>query len=407
MSVNARRRMPAGETKHNDLQTLIGRVYETIDNCSAWDVLLTSLKQALGAVSVVFVFQVDNPRTVSKILCSGRLGKRIADDEEGYIRDEPALETLRTGAMPTGMVINTSQVLAGGDQARISAFYRDWMEPEGITHAEAIGILGGNGVTALLTVYLDTASLSPRETEILEALHPHLQRALRVCQERASIKAREVSFLNFLDHLTTGVILLDEMAVPVYSNTAVGTLTEKHASIRVTEQGVYFTNNPAECERIRQAALEVSRQTSSHDSPEAFAMSLRLNESRLPISVLVTPLADKNHTIHAYAPRAAMIISDPEYSCPVLPRHLEKSYGLTSAEAEIALALTQGLCVDEIAANRDVSVATVRTQVRSMLRKTGVHRQMDIIRLLLAGSFISYDGEYKAGPDDPLDPRVH
>ncbi len=54
---------------------------------------------------------------------------------------------------------------------------------------------------------------------------------------------------------------------------------------------------------------------------------------------------------------------------------------LTKAEAVVLAELCQGLTVDEIAVGHVVAVATVRSQVHSILMKLGLHAQRDAVRL--------------------------
>lgn len=77
--------------------------------------------------------------------------------------------------------------------------------------------------------------------------------------------------------------------------------------------------------------------------------------ARLPVRVLVTS-------------RGRPSLSPPE---PVL----QASFGLTLAEAEVAVALARGEAPPAIAARRRVTVQTIRTQIRNLYSKVGVgHR---------------------------------
>jgi DNA-binding CsgD family transcriptional regulator len=70
----------------------------------------------------------------------------------------------------------------------------------------------------------------------------------------------------------------------------------------------------------------------------------------------------------------------------VLPpeQHLVSLFGLTTAEAQIVLALLAGKRLEEVAEERAVSLGTVRSQFKSVLRKTEVDRQAELIRSMLA-----------------------
>jgi len=61
---------------------------------------------------------------------------------------------------------------------------------------------------------------------------------------------------------------------------------------------------------------------------------------------------------------------------------LNDRFQLTQAEARIALFLASGGSVKEYAAVSDVSEGTVRVHLKAIFAKTGVHRQMDLVRLL-------------------------
>jgi DNA-binding CsgD family transcriptional regulator len=57
-------------------------------------------------------------------------------------------------------------------------------------------------------------------------------------------------------------------------------------------------------------------------------------------------------------------------------------FDLTPAEARVARSLAAGNTIDEIAAGATVSANTVRAQVRGILEKTGLHRQVEVVALL-------------------------
>jgi DNA-binding CsgD family transcriptional regulator len=57
--------------------------------------------------------------------------------------------------------------------------------------------------------------------------------------------------------------------------------------------------------------------------------------------------------------------------------------GLTRAEAEVALALAEGLTPAEIAEARGASVHTVRNQIKAAMSKCGARRQSDLVGLVL------------------------
>jgi DNA-binding NarL/FixJ family response regulator len=77
-----------------------------------------------------------------------------------------------------------------------------------------------------------------------------------------------------------------------------------------------------------------------------------------------------------------VLVTDPEREVSFPDTVLRELYGLTTAETEIANGLLTGFSVEEIAQLRRVSVATVRSQLKPLLGKTGTRRQADLVRVL-------------------------
>jgi DNA-binding CsgD family transcriptional regulator len=62
---------------------------------------------------------------------------------------------------------------------------------------------------------------------------------------------------------------------------------------------------------------------------------------------------------------------------------LRERFGLTPAQAHIALALLDGGGRRDIAARLGISEATVRAHLSQVFEKTDVHRQAELVRLLM------------------------
>ena len=70
---------------------------------------------------------------------------------------------------------------------------------------------------------------------------------------------------------------------------------------------------------------------------------------------------------------------------PALPADLaQTAFGLTPAEAELAVALASGASLADHAAARGRSLNTVKTHLRNVFDKTGSRRQSDLVRKLTA-----------------------
>jgi DNA-binding CsgD family transcriptional regulator len=82
---------------------------------------------------------------------------------------------------------------------------------------------------------------------------------------------------------------------------------------------------------------------------------------------------------------AVVFVSDPAPMVETPPEMLQQTYGLTLAEARLAGLLVAGHSLEEAVFALGTSLNTVKTQLRGLFTKLDVHRQSDLIRLLLTG----------------------
>jgi DNA-binding CsgD family transcriptional regulator len=79
---------------------------------------------------------------------------------------------------------------------------------------------------------------------------------------------------------------------------------------------------------------------------------------------------------------ALIVILDPDAEQAPSAETVRQVFGLTCAEARLAVLLVRGLELKDIAALNGVAEATIRSQLKSVLAKTGTHRQSQLVALL-------------------------
>lgn len=73
----------------------------------------------------------------------------------------------------------------------------------------------------------------------------------------------------------------------------------------------------------------------------------------------------------------------PDAAAAPGPDPFARIWGLTPAEARLAAALVAGTSPAAFARRHGLTVNTVKSQLRAIFRKTGTHRQAELVRLLL------------------------
>ena len=114
--------------------------------------------------------------------------------------------------------------------------------------------------------------------------------------------------------------------------------------------------------------------------------------SRPPLQIQISPI--RNSVIQTSQPIAAVaFVSDPLRQHRPSQEILRALYGLTPAECRVALLLGDGHAPRKIANMVGVTDNTVRSQIKSIFSKTGVRRQGELIRLLLANSTPTFNAK--------------
>ena len=115
------------------------------------------------------------------------------------------------------------------------------------------------------------------------------------------------------------------------------------------------------------------------------ALSVPRPPPRQPLALLIAPLPLHDRFFGVRA-AAVVFVSDPERDARAPVDVLRTLYGLTRAEARLAVVLAAGRTPQAAAAELGVSPHTVRSQLKSVLQKTDTRRQSDLMRLLVAPS---------------------
>ena len=120
-------------------------------------------------------------------------------------------------------------------------------------------------------------------------------------------------------------------------------------------------------------------------------------KGKRPVIARVVAVAGEAHNLLEGAGLAVLLV-DPE-DCPDLsPSLLQQVFGLTKSEARLASQLMCGQCLEEIAAANDVSLGTVRSQIKAVFAKTHTHRQAQLVGLLTRLALISVENSAKQHP---------
>jgi DNA-binding NarL/FixJ family response regulator len=281
---------------------------------------------------------------------------------------------------PVGVVVPSDAILPLSNLQR-TAFFDEVMRPQGLGHSAMIGLAQKPdfGVGFSVNRGPRQGPYGDQELRLLEKLGPHMLRSVRLGLRMDAYKALQRAEWQTLEALAVGVILLDRKARVLFANRAARFLDGEHGPLRLRHSKVAHISpsHSRRLDEIVQSALRggpmatIAVPHADHGSPlTILASSVRAQD--------VDRFADANLKGAA----VLLFIIDAANKSGVPASVLIDAYGLTPAEAKVALAISSGLSIPETASALGLSPNTIKTQLQGVFSKSGLNRQTDLARMI-------------------------
>lgn len=266
-----------------------------------------------------------------------------------------------------------------------SEFYNDYLRPQDLHHSYGVCLLRENGVATNLTIVRSKAigDFTPREIRLLQALYPHVRRALQFEQRAQIFQARETVMEQVFDFLPIGVMLVDGRGRIVMMNRCAEEILEKKDGLALKKEGLCAAD-PGQTTQLQKLIHQCILTSIGQGFDSGGAVMISRPSMRPPIEVLVTPIRSGKLVSEMRNATAALFFRDMEQVSVPQQSHLEQSYGLTRAESKLAVTLAAGKALDEAADQIGIRPGTARNQLKSVFAKTHTHRQAELMQLLLS-----------------------
>lgn len=176
-----------------------------------------------------------------------------------------------------------------------------------------------------------------------------------------------------LNALSVGVVVVDVRGFVAFANAKGAALLGRRSIFR--SAAPLALCDAASHDALRRALLAARARVSG-------ALRLRDRTARAAISAVVAPLASPELS-SAFSPSPILLAMNELFPAGAIPSPwLAQLFGLTPAESSVANWLVTGRPIEEYAHERGVSVATVRSQIKSVLAKSGMSRQVQLVAAL-------------------------
>ncbi len=268
-----------------------------------------------------------------------------------------------------------------------SEYYADFARRHGRRHAIG-GMLGLTEATPLFLYRGHGAEpFTNDDVRTMQTVLPHLQRALelraRLATENHTVWATRAA----LDALPVGVAIVDAgLRIHFINDAARKHLTSPSGFCSIAS-GPRVGNGVYLAAISKQDAVELRRLVASATSGGAGGSMRVSNADMTYCAILVSPapsgLATDGGNVEpgGLAKNLAMVVIRRLGNAASLSAGLLCDlFDLSTAEAQVAIAMSGGARAEEVARQRGVSLATVRTQIRSILGKSECENLRDLER---------------------------
>ncbi|MCC6776178.1 MAG: helix-turn-helix transcriptional regulator [Hyphomicrobiales bacterium] len=312
------------------------------------------------------------------------------EEQSNRVYKERHLDNVWTTAMshrPVGRVVLSDEIVPLR-QLRRTSFFDEVLQPQNVAHNAMIALATQADFRVAFNI-CRSARKGPFEEDdrrFLAGLIPHLNRSLLLGMRLEGYHALRRADHRVLDRLCSGVILLDRRQKVIYVNQTARSLAVRGEALRIANGAV--STHSSQHTRLLEGLLRKALQ-----GAPTCAMSLPSVDDGGLLTVLVTSVRSADVACYSEAGMrdAAVLIFvvDPAIRVEVPASWLVQAYGLTAAEARVALAVASGLTTPEAAAKLGLTTNTIKTHLHKVFAKTGVSRQTELARCIAAlGSIV-------------------
>ncbi len=381
---------------HASLLALTDEIYDAAAGDTPWAVVGRGLAKLVNAQSASLM--VSDPATGSAdLLCHPNIPPEAVADYAAHYRGVDLWTTRaaqRLREPDAALRVWSSGQLVPDREFLKSEFWDGFGRRYGLRYV--VGTVVPLGAAGAMPIGLHrppgAAPFDALEREMVSAVLPHLRRAMQLRHRLGAGKGPpSPPGLAALDGLATGIVVVDAALRVLLANGAAEELAATGQGFRMIRDGHGSAGAVVLAARHRRdsAALAALVGQVALAGSAGGAVRLHDEDGTPAIAALVTPLPARLSAspfrIGGRVPGQAMVMLRSLAGIePPRAALLRELFGLTAAEAEVARALAGGATKADVASQRGLQESTVRSQVRSVLAKTGAANLRDLERMLAA-----------------------
>jgi DNA-binding CsgD family transcriptional regulator len=357
---------------------LLDLIYDAGTDEALWTPALVQIANMTSSVGC-YLFGADNKAHQVDFYFNGSLSEEAhrVYRERHFINPMSAYMNF----CPAGKLVRSDDILPLAD-LKATDFFDEVFRPQDVAHNAMIVLTAKGDLLAGFTICRSEAQgpFEEDDLRLLSQLYPHLKRALLLGFRLEGYKALQRAEFHVLDRLSVGIILLDRAGRVMFANTAARAMTASDGPLRL-RNSVLAAVSAAHSQQLGELIGAAA-------CGDALVRTMGLphpHDGRI-FTVLTSSLRsrdiDRFGSLGLRDAAAMLVIRDPARPMQVPVEWIMDAYGLTMAEARVALCAASGATIPETALRLNVSPNTIKTHLRKVFAKTGTSRQSELARMV-------------------------
>ncbi len=379
--------MNLSDQKYTELVDLI---YAVTDSLDGWQIFCKELSLALDATSTQ-IASLDIQH--SSLAFTAFDGQR--DSAEYYAAELEALKrpVQQDPRWLLAMAVNT------GEWIQCHKFFTEEMQEFAKTQQRIIATFGARYSAGykllhdqdILVVMLILTSESRQpldqvDLDFVNRLTPHIKRVMQLQKHLYQFSMGALVGYALINKLHQPVILLSLTGNVLHANDAAYRLMQQTEIIKIQNSSLvmpepYLSEFRKNCHEF-ELCYRAGNYIPELEKNDSCIKIMNVNKETLFVfSSLIIP--ETSMKSFGTRPLAMLTFYHPDFAPAVDAQLLSTALGLTPAECRIALLLMGGLSLKQIAHENQVTINTIKTQLKSIYEKTDTNKQSDLVKLLL------------------------
>ena len=370
----------------HDFERSMASLHDAMLDDAHWPATSALIDKACGIKGSALVVGKGRSQTDGQIflarLC--RRGERYPECERWYFDLYYPWDgrVPRVAQLPDSRLVPVTELYTD-QELKNSAAYNEGLLRGGYQHGLNVRLDGPDGSSIVWTLAESTerGGWGSAQIEMIERLLPRIRQYVQVRRALAGAEALGASLADLLDSTRVGVIHLDQRGGIVEANDRARGILRRGDGL-FDQDGFLRARQPADHTRL-ETLLAGALRTHGSEAAASDSMTIRRPPGVPRLVVHIKPVDDRRLEFGLRHVAALVLVVDAGSPPRLDAKLVAEALGLTPAESQVAVMLSEGRTVRDIAMATGRQEGTVYILLKRAYKKLGISRQVDLVRLVL------------------------